>query len=285
MEAAGVLRGRRLIALPFSDHCAPLLLGDRYLSPLLDALGAFRQQREIGTLEIRWALEEAPGTYRGEAFYLHETDLAPDPETVIARFHRTRVRQPIALADRAGIVIRRAEGMEDLRTFYRLHLRTRSRLGTPVQPFRFFSMLRERLLLRDLGFILLAEHGGRAVAGGVFLHWNGTLTYKFGASDPESRSHAPNHALLLEAIRWGCREGMTRFDWGRTEPAHEGLRAFKRGWGAREVLSASTILADRPPPPGGGGMARARSLMSGCIRHSPQWVCRAIGELFYGQFA
>ena len=170
MEAAGLLRGRRLIALPFSDHCAPLALDQRRMPDLLAALDEYRREQGIETLEIRWPLDDGPGIYRGERVYLHETELTADPEALLARFHRTRVRQPLVAAQRAGIVVRRAGEERASHTFYELHLLTRSRLGVPVQPFRFFEMLGDRLIRRDLGFILVAEHAGRPAAAGVFLH-------------------------------------------------------------------------------------------------------------------
>jgi len=293
MEVAGILREKRLVALPFSDHCAPLAGDGAALAALIGVLDRYRRERGM-PLEIRWKLlenvllenliEQGNGVAQnGEEFYLHSTPLSADPDEMFARLHRTRVQQPIRTAMRDGLSIRRGETLDDLRTFYRMHLLTRARLGTPVQPFRFFRLLWERMIRQELGFILLAELEGRPLAGALFLHWNQVLTYKFGASDPADRGHAPNHALLWEAMRWGGTHGFTSFDWGRTEPRHEGLREFKRGWGAHEEPAANTILADAPI--GTGRTAMGRKFMTGLIRRSPPWVCRAIGELFYGQFA
>lgn len=309
MEVAGILRGKRLVALPFSDHCAPLADDESHRTALVDALDQYRRERGL-PLEIRWRLPEnrvekgdAAGREitggkksvdkkpiekktigeKGEEFYLHSTPLGLDSDELFARLHRTRVQQPIRAALRDGVSIRRGETLDDLRTFYRMHLLTRSRLGTPVQPFRFFRLLWERMLRQGLGFILLAELDGRPMAGALFLHWNRVLTYKFSASDPADWSHAPNHALLWEAMRRGGAEGFTIFDWGRTELQHEGLREFKRGWGAHEELAATTILADAPA--GAGQLGVGRKFMTGLIRRSPPWVCRAVGELFYRQFA
>ncbi len=285
MEVHRALRGPRLIALPFSDHCAPVLADDALMPELLAALAAYRRERQANRLEVRWPFEEQAGVYRGESLYLHQTRLSADPGDLFERFHRTRVQQPIRAARRHGVVVRRAESIEDLRTFYRMHLRTRARLGTPVQPFRFFRLLWEHLIATGMGHILIAERDERAMAAALFLGWNGVLTYKFSASHRADWPYAPNHALLWEAIRWGCEHGFRLFDWGRTELHHEGLRQFKRGWDAGEVLSASTILADAPVSVDAGRSVMARTMMAGFIKHSPEWVCRTIGELFYEHFA
>jgi len=281
MEMTGLARGRRLAALPFSDHCAPLAADDAACADLLDLLDLYRKERRVRHLEIRWPLAVGRG-YRGEEFHLHRTDLAGSEDEIFLRFHRTRVQQSIRAAERAGVAVRCGETDADLRTFYRMHLMTRVRLGTPVQPFRFFQLLHERLLRRGLGFILFAERAGHPLATGLFLHWNGVLTYKFGASDPTAWDYSPNHALLWEAMRWGARHGCVTFDWGRTDSGHAGLREFKRAWGTSEEPAASTILADAPP--GAAGPPALRNLVAQLIRRSPPWVCRMIGELFYGQF-
>jgi CelD/BcsL family acetyltransferase involved in cellulose biosynthesis len=175
--------------------------------------------------------------------------------------------------------VRQSEQKSDLvDTFYGLHLRTRRRLGVPIQPRRFFDLLWERLLASGLGWLLIAEHAGRPVAAAVFLEWNGTTVYKFGASDSDSWSVRPNHALFWEAIRRSCSNGSMYFDFGRTELANEGLRAFKAGWGTDEQPLVYTTLGAAPSEEGAG---RLGAMLALTIRRSPHWVCRAMGETLY----
>ena len=147
----------------------------------------------------------------------------------------------------------------------------------PIQPRRFFRLLWERLISQGLGSVLVAELAGRPIAAGVFLSWNGTLVYKFGASDRETRAGG-NHAILWEAIRRGCAAGMREIDFGRTDPGNEGLRSFKLGWGTVETpLVYTTIGAAQSESESG----RLGSLLEFTIKHSPPWICRALGETLY----
>ena len=79
----------------------------------------------------------------------------------------------------------------------------------PIQPRRFFDLLWSRLLEPGLGS-LLSPPEGRAVAAGVFLDWNGTVVYKFGASDPALCAFVRTTSFLWSAIRRACDDGHRR---------------------------------------------------------------------------
>jgi lipid II:glycine glycyltransferase (peptidoglycan interpeptide bridge formation enzyme) len=210
---------------------------------------------------------------------LHVLGLAADPDDLLPTFSKSQVRRNIVRSEREGVVVRHAERKSDLvDIYYDLHLRTRQRLGVPIQPRRFFELLWDRLLASGLGWLLIAEHGGRPVAGAVFLEWNGTTIYKFGASEADSWSVRPNHAIFWRAIRESCANGSRALDFGRTELANEGLRAFKAGWGTVEHPLVYTTLGAAPSERGSG---RLGAFLALTIRRSPRWVCRAMGETLY----
>src|SRR5207253_6183781 len=121
----------------------------------------------------------------------------------LARNHRRNVR----LAERAGVRIVRGVSASDIETFYSLHLRTRRRLGVPVQPRRFFRLLLDTVIGQGLGFVLTAYSGAHPVASAVFGSWNGTLIYKYSARDERFAKRDANYLLLWSAIRWASENG------------------------------------------------------------------------------
>jgi CelD/BcsL family acetyltransferase involved in cellulose biosynthesis len=150
----------------------------------------------------------------------------------------------------------------------------------PVQPRRYFELLWERIVEPQLGFVLLAYAGETAIAGAVFLAWNRTVIYKYGASDAAYWGLHPNHLLFWTAIRWCCESGVRMFDFGRSDLGSSGLRQFKASWGAQEASLAYTTVGDPSAtmrPPGGW----LQDVLGAVIRHSPPLVCRAVGELLY----
>jgi Acetyltransferase (GNAT) domain len=280
METGSPLTGHRLTSLPFTDHCFPLYDGADSRQQLTDGLVDLLRSPDNPRTELRCELPEGPGIHASHQHVLHTVVLDPNSEAVFSRIssmHRRNVRA----AEKKGVRIERGNGPEELEAFYRLHLQTRRRQGVPVQPRRFFSLLGERVLKPGLGFVVLAYKDTQCLAAAVFLHWQNTLTYKYGASTPDSWNLRPNNLLMWSAMRWGCENGYHWFDLGRTDLANSGLRAFKSGWGAMEeplvyssshAGSSSTIVDIAMP------------LAHSVIRHSPPWVCRVTGELLYKHF-
>jgi CelD/BcsL family acetyltransferase involved in cellulose biosynthesis len=268
----------RVVSLPFTDHLPVLVAGEEWRSRLAAAVVAW-SAASGKAVEVRGDLSSTPGVERRISSVGHVLALSANPESVLPRLNH-RARRGLSRARRGPIQTRVGASEEALRDFYRLHLQTRRRLGVPIQPRRFFDLLWERMLDRGLGFCVTALLDGRAVAAAVFLDWNGTVVYKFGASDPAYWRLFPNHLLFWTAIRHGCEEGAAAFDLGCTDLDHHSLRTFKSEWGVERPLVTSGIGASPPARPEGA----AQRLLAAVIQHSPTPVCRAIGELLYRYF-
>lgn len=272
----------RWVCLPFTDHCQPLIRvgAPAKVDVIADLITMTRAAAGVGTIIVRG---EVPGGSIGAIAVRHVTPLAADPSAVLATFSRSQVQRSIRRAERDGVTVREGHERADLtETFYRLHLLTRARQGTPVQPRRFFHLLWDRVLASGLGNVLVAEHHGAPVAAAVFLRRGHTVIYKYGASDPAAWPVRPNHALFWAAIRCACLSGATAFDWGRTDFDNAGLRAFKTSWAAVEQPLVYTSFGSRTLPAGpGAGAAPLRRAAGRMISSGPRWVCRLSGELLY----
>ena len=280
LEIRSRVRGRRWVSLPFTDYCAPLYDGPEALDQLVHELVLRYQVGRVPKIEIRWGLPAHPPIQSYPAYYLHIVKLASDPQVVMKEFERTH-RQNIGTAEKRGIHIERGTEPEHLRRFYQMQLETRRRKGVPVQPWKFFDLLGTQILAQGLGFVLLAYKDAQCLAGGLFLHWQKTLTYKYAASSGEDQQYRPNNLLSWTAMRWGCENGYTVFDLGRTELENAGLRRFKKGWGAEESPLTYSMLSTTPPDTDNG---KLMSLMETVIQKAPPWVCRLTGELLYRHF-
>jgi CelD/BcsL family acetyltransferase involved in cellulose biosynthesis len=279
MEVRRLNGTRRWSCLPFSDECAPLVAPGVSAVALLREADALCRSRGVTDLEVRAGLE-LPGAVSRQVAVTHTLDLqaASDDEIRPPR-RRASVRRHVATARRLGVQVHRAETVHDLvGTYYRLHVQTRRRQGVPAQPRRYFQLLWERMLEPGHGFLLIARHGGQAVAGAVYLLGGRTVTYKYGASDDRSWSLRPNHAVMAAAIDWAAERGYTTFDFGRTDLDNPGLMRFKESWGARARPLHYTVLSGRAHYRAG---SPAHRLIAPVIRHSPAVVCRGLGHLLY----
>ena len=270
------LTGRRLVALPFSDACAPLHDGADE-ERLVAAADEERRDQGLG-LEVRWGVGALDGP-SPHLYWRHVLALEADADAV-ARRARSGIRRGVAKARREGLTFERRTDARAIDDFYRLHLRTRRYQGVPTQSKRFISGLRA-LFHEGLGFVaLVAPPGLSPIAAAVFLRFGPHLTYKYGASDRAALALRPNNLLFAEVIRWACEDGCRELDFGRTDLANDGLASFKRGWGAEEVPLHYTFAGLEPPR----GESRAQQIVGRVIRNSPPIVGRLTGAAMYRHF-
>lgn len=267
-------RPRRLVSLPFTDAVRPLVdgAGEAALTVAIDSA-----RRELGVDRVELRAELAGARPAPPRAVIHTLALDADPDVILSAMTRGK-RRDVRAAQRSSLVVRHAESEQDLtETFYRLHLETRRRLGVPSQPKRFFRLLWRRLIDRGRGHVLAVFDGSVPVAAAVFLAANGTMVYKYSASDARRRSGLPNDLLLWTAIRGACADGHRTFDFGRTELAAAGLRSFKARWGGVERPLVYSAIGDGAP----AGVADAAGRIGRLLRHSPVWVTRATGAVLY----
>jgi lipid II:glycine glycyltransferase (peptidoglycan interpeptide bridge formation enzyme) len=268
------------VSLPFSDYCNPLYRDDSARDELTRQLVRAFQASKLKKMEVRWSLSEQAEIQRVLQFVLHTIQLEPDPAQVSKRFKRTHL-QNIHTAEERGVKVEFGDQLKHLKAFYDLQLETRKRHGVPAQPWKYFELLWKHIVKTGMGFVLLATKDDEYIAGMVYLGWGRTLIAKYAASREDHFNLRPNNLLFWEGIRWGCQNGFTVFDMGRTEVENTGLRNFKSRWGALEEPLYYSTIPSRPAPLGN---SRLEHVMHTVIQHSPLWVCRFSGELLYRQF-
>jgi CelD/BcsL family acetyltransferase involved in cellulose biosynthesis len=277
MEVKNPLRGRRWIALPFTDRCPPLETSPEAGQRFAEALAGARHEAGIERLEIRSRVV-GHGLADGVVAVSHLLDLGPGYDA-LERSFSSATRRNLRKAQREGLELRLADSEDCIvNIFYGLQARTRRRLGVPVQPRRYFRALWRLGLQQGLGYALLVFQRGRPIAGAVFLVAGETVVYKYGASDDRSWGLRPNNLVLAEAIRRACGDGAAVFDFGRSDLEHTGLRAFKAGWGAHEMPLVYTSTGQRPAP---RGSYLAFRVASATLRRAPLGMSRALGETLY----
>jgi CelD/BcsL family acetyltransferase involved in cellulose biosynthesis len=272
------LTGRRVwVSLPYTDELPVLADNADAQRRFASELATFAGRVGAPRVDLRTSVDGL-GWRRETPAVLHELDLQEDAEAVHRGFSKSQVVRAITRSEREGVTVRPARGMDDMRTFYALHQRTRRRQGVPVQPWRFFALMWEHIVAPGRGTVLVASHGSTPLAGAVFLHHNGTTIYKFGASDPEGWKRRPNHAIFWQAIREACARGDVRMDFGRTDLGNDGLRAFKSGWGARE---RPLVYSSLEPGATAGAESLATRALAQVIRRGPSWAGRGLGAALY----
>jgi lipid II:glycine glycyltransferase (peptidoglycan interpeptide bridge formation enzyme) len=210
----------------------------------------------------------------------HDLDLTGGETSLVSRY-RPNVQRNIRKAERKGISVSEDHTPEGLREFYRLNCLTRREHGLPPQPVRFFEHLREHVLEKGLGFLMMARHGKKAIAGAVFLLFGGKAIFKYGASDRRYQEFRANNLVFRDAIRLLCGRGARTLSFGRTNFGHEGLRQFKMSWGTTETRHRYVKFDVRSKSYISGNPTRPSTSWKSTMSKLPIPVLRIIGNVAY----
>src|SRR3989442_12036434 len=85
------ITGRRLVSLPFSDHCEPLVERSEELENLIHSLelDCISERCKYFEVRPRTALAVPPrGLEPTQTFYFHSVDLTPEIEEIFRRLHK-----------------------------------------------------------------------------------------------------------------------------------------------------------------------------------------------------
>ncbi len=228
------LTGRRLVSLPFSDHCEPLVQNNEELNALITAGWHEMESGKWRYVEIRPV--EGPHDVRclekSSTFCFHRLDLRSNIDEIFRKFHKDCIQRKIRRAAREALIYEKGRSERLLTGFYKLQVLTRQRQHMPPQPLSWYKNLIE--CMGDRLTIHVASKDGKPVAGILTLRHKNTMTYKYGASDRRYSRLGGMQLVLWKAIEEAKGEGLSDLDMGRSDWQHRGVIDFKRRWGSTQ---------------------------------------------------
>jgi CelD/BcsL family acetyltransferase involved in cellulose biosynthesis len=275
------ITGRRMVSLPFSDHCEPLVDSaaelQQIMEPLLDGF-----KKQAGRfLELRprnsCFLAESPFG-ETESFAFHVLDVSRDLAQIHRSFDKDSVQRRIRRAEKEP-QLQYEEGRSDslLRAFYSLQIVTRRRHQIPPQPLDWFRKLSE--CMGESLKVRMVSKNGEPVASILTLRFRDTLVYKYGCSNPKFNNLSGTVFLLWKAVQDAKDLGVLEFDLGKSEWNNPGLIAFKDNWGTqRSVLSYARYPSRLHSAPRGVNSSRLAALFFSSM---PDAVLTAAGRMLY----
>jgi Acetyltransferase (GNAT) domain len=278
---------RRLVSLPFSDHCDPLVDESEDLSEMLAFLGT--QVRTAGwrSVELRprsnsqsfAVVANTCDVKRSAEYCLHRLDLRPDAPGIFGRMHHSSTQRAVRRAEREGLVYETGTSDRLLANFYRLLRMTRRRHGVPPQPIAWFRNLVS--CFGDALAIHQASKSDKPIASILTLSFKKTTYYKYGGSDAAHHHLGGMPFLFWRVIRDARARGFVEMDLGRSDMDQPGLIAFKDHLGA----DRSTLTYYRSPA-GPRHIAQSRwvsRVARGMFAHLPDAALDFAGRLVYKQ--
>jgi|SRR5215813_3239771 len=225
------LTGRRLVSLPFSDHCNPLFESPSQLYAIVNHMQGVLKSQSWKYLELRPISDGFHRECNACAFvpianyFLHTVDLRPETDRILKSFHRDSVQRRIRHAHRVNLCESHGNSLELLKSFYGLFVITRKRQRLPPIPFSWFCSLTH--YLGEALDIRVAYYQKKAVAAILNLRFRNVVYYKYGCSDARFNHLGAMPWLLWRAMQDAKANHATQFDMGRTEESNLGLLRFK----------------------------------------------------------
>jgi CelD/BcsL family acetyltransferase involved in cellulose biosynthesis len=244
------LTGQRLVSLPFSDHCEPLVDSSAELD---DMLSYMRHNVDKGSwkyIEIRPVFRQPSGHTlfaRGVTYCFHRLDLSRSAQELFRTFHKDCVQRKIRRAERENLKYEEGSSENLLQQFYRLMVLTRRRHYLPPQPLTWFRGL-IAAFGKDLT-IRLASKDGVATAGILTLSHKKSMVYKYGCSDAKLNRFGGTTLLFWKTILEAKDRGFEEFDLGRSDTDNLGLITFKERWCGQRALLHYWTYPHRPSRP------------------------------------
>lgn len=172
-------------------------------------------------------------------------DLTPGFEAILKGWTKGHL-SAAKKADRLGVSVRLASTLEDWQAYFGLYEKSLERWGdkaTSSYEWRLFeSMCR---LNSPHVRLWLASAEGQVIAGALCFYAADHIVYWHGSADAAHFEYRPVHLLIREIVREACRDGHSWFDFNPSG-GHEGVEAFKKGFGA-EALRSDVFLS-KPAP-------------------------------------
>jgi Acetyltransferase (GNAT) domain len=282
-RVASWLTGKRLVSLPFSDHCDPLLSSSCSFHELGRWLQAECERDGMRYAEIRPLSSDPNGIEHfseSAAYCFHWLDLSPPLDRVFEGLHKDSMQRRIRKAEREGLSYETGHSPALLEAFYRLLVKTRLRHGVLPQPRAWFQSLAN--LFRDRLVVHLARSQGIAIAALLTMRHRTTGVYKYGCSDERFHNLGGMPFLFWKFFEESKAAGVEMIDLGRSDLDNSGLLTFKDRMGAQRRR-----LAYLRYEPGAEHSVPARAGLSRMARFArlvPEAVRPAAGRLLYRHF-
>jgi hypothetical protein len=275
--------GRRLVSLPFSDHCDVLGDSDANQGAMMDRLAQELNEQQLRYVELRTRQPlntSRVGAHSTSSYCFHEIDLTPSVDALFCSFHKDSTQRKIRRAERERLTY--CEGASMLESFYELMVLTRRRHSIPPQPKKWFFNLID--CFKDALKIRIAFKDKRPIAAMMTLRYRDTLVYKYGCSDAALHHLGGMQFLFWRAIQEAKHDALHIFDLGRSDWDDTGLITFKDRLGAKrsEVtylrLLASAHSKDAYKHTTGSWKRRVTKKV---VPYLPDPILRGAGALVY----
>jgi CelD/BcsL family acetyltransferase involved in cellulose biosynthesis len=231
------ITGTRLVSLPFSDHCEPLLNksgeAEEFLSWMREACD-LQQWKYLEFRPLSTPYPKEDGLQPSCSYWFHELDLEPSLDQIYRGLHKNSFQRKVQRAEHEALTCEAGRSEQLMEEFYRLLLNTRRRHQLLPQPRAWFRNLLE--CMGDKLQIRVARKDGVPIAAMLTLRHRASVVYKYGCSDEKFHNLGGMPFLFWRLVEESKASGAEKIDFGRSDLDNQGLIDFKDRLGTRRKL-------------------------------------------------
>ena len=244
----------KTVLLPFTSQRVSKWIFKQYISSPAGTFGGWLSINELSESHGQLLYEYILGQYKSLLWRINpynslesglNTKGAKDDETHaldlelgFEAIHKQWTKGHASAARKArkeGIVVREASDLQDWKLYYNIYIDSLMRWGEAASSryeWRFFHNMYD---LSSVNVKLwLATLESKVVAGALCFYSKNHVSYWHGAAYSKYFKLRPVNLLMYEIIRNSCERGYYWFDFNPSG-GHEGVRAFKKSFGAVEL--------------------------------------------------
>lgn len=172
--------------------------------------------------------------------YTFILDLTKSEEELLKNMH-PKTRYNIKVAQKHGVEVVEDNSDKAFEEYLRLTKETTKRQRFYAHTQQYHRLMWDTLQPK-MAHLLLAKYKGATLAAWILFVYKDTLYYPYGASSNEHRETMASNLVIWEAIKFGKKLGLKKFDmWGALGPNPDpkdswyGFHRFKEGYGPKHV--------------------------------------------------
>jgi len=247
------LFGNQLVSMPYFDAGGIVSKSDQAEKALLREAVRLAKELQAASIELRHLEplrtlrsdtpqepEQGAGTAQRHSSGWHISSTThkvrmvldlPESSDALMQSFKSKLRSQIRKPQKEGLRLQIGH-IELIDDFYDVFAENMRDLGSPVHSKKLISCaLRE---FSEASRIFIVYRGQTPLACSVTIGFNKLLTNPWASSLRRYGQLAPNMLLYWGMLEFGCNNGFSRFDFGRSSPG-EGTYKFKQQWGATPI--------------------------------------------------
>jgi len=226
--------GSQLVSPAFAER-GSVVLGtespERAREVLLTSTKQLADDLDVDFVSLRGADSGPTSEFVSQKRYVtFQVSTDRDPGSVWSNIKDSRQRQIRQAKDNEVLEFRVGDSLRDLRSYYRLYLRSMRGHGSPPHSFAFFRTLWDRLFEEGNFRLSLVEKDEKLINGMIDLALGSTV-YQWGVvTDYDHRDLNAGSFLVWKSLEWAAEHGYDTYEFGRTREG-SGVYMFKKSFG------------------------------------------------------